>query len=50
MTKRQVMPPLLLVTITLATFGVAKWHPFSPSAAPATSVAGDATHGGRCSS
>ena len=39
------MPPLLLVTVTLATFGLAKWHPFSPSAAPAASAAGDATHG-----
>ena len=39
------MPPLLLVTVTLATFGLAKWHPFSPSAAPAASVAGDATRG-----
>jgi mono/diheme cytochrome c family protein len=45
MTKRQVMPPLLLVTVTLATFGLAKWHPFSPAAAPAAPVAGDTTHG-----
>ena len=45
MTKRQVMPPLLLVTVTLATFGLAKWHPFSPAAVPAASVAGDATRG-----
>jgi mono/diheme cytochrome c family protein len=45
MTRRQVVPPLLLVTVTLATFGLAKWHPFSPSAAPAASVAGDAIHG-----
>jgi cytochrome c551 len=45
MTKRQVAPPLLLVTVTLATFGLAKWHPFTPSAAPATATAGDATRG-----
>jgi mono/diheme cytochrome c family protein len=45
MTKRQVVPPLLLVTVTLVTFGLAKWHPFSPSAAPAASVVGDAAHG-----
>ena len=45
MTKRQVAPPLLLVTVTLATFGLAKWHPFTPSAAPATATAGDPTRG-----
>jgi len=45
MTKKQVLPPLLLVTVTLATFGLAKWHPFSPAAAPAASVAGDAGRG-----
>ena len=45
MTKRQAAPPLLLVTVTLATFGLAKWHPFSPAAAPAASVAGDAARG-----
>jgi mono/diheme cytochrome c family protein len=45
MTKRQVMPPLLLVMVALATFGLAKWHPFSPSAAPAQPVTGDAVHG-----
>ena len=45
MTKRQVAPPLLLVTVTLATFGLAKWHPFTPSAAPAAPAAGNATRG-----
>ncbi|HEU5316019.1 MAG TPA: cytochrome c [Chloroflexota bacterium] len=45
MTKRQVAPPLLLVTVTLTTFGLAKWHPFSPAAAPAASVAGDPLRG-----
>ena len=45
MTKRQVAPPLLLVTVTLATFGLAKWHPFSPAAAPAASVAGNPVRG-----
>lgn len=47
MTKRQIGPPLLLVTVTLATYGLAKWHPFTPSAAPAAAPAGDATHGRR---
>ena len=45
MTKRQVMPPLLLVTATLATFGLATWHPSRPAAAPPASVAGDASWG-----
>ena len=45
MTKRQIGPPLLLVTVTLATFGLAKWHPLTPSAAPVTAIAGDATRG-----
>lgn len=45
MTRRQVAPPVLLVAVTLATFGLAKWHPFSPSAAPAASAAGNATTG-----
>ena len=45
MTKRQVAPPLLLVIVTLATFGLAKWHPFTPSAAPASATPGDATLG-----
>jgi mono/diheme cytochrome c family protein len=45
MTKRQIGPPLALVTITLATFGLAKWHPFMPSTAAAPGVAGDGTRG-----
>ena len=45
MTKRQIGPPLALVTVTLATFGLAKWHPFTPSVSAAPAVAGDPTHG-----
>ncbi len=45
MTKRQLGPPLAVVTITLATIGLAKWHPFSPSTAAISAVSGDATNG-----
>ena len=45
MTKRQIGPPLALVTVTLATFGLARWHPFTPSVSAAPAIAGDPTHG-----
>ena len=45
MTKRQLGPPLALVTVTLATVGLAKWHPFTPSTAANSAVPGDATRG-----
>jgi len=31
--RRAVGPPTLLVLVAAATFGIAKWHPFAPSAA-----------------
>jgi len=37
-------PFALLVVVAAATFGVAKWHPFSP-AAPAAPVSGDPVRG-----
>jgi len=37
-------PLALLVVVAAATFGLAKWHPFSP-AAPAAAVSGDAARG-----
>ncbi|HEY7177603.1 MAG TPA: cytochrome c [Gaiella sp.] len=47
--RRLRAPVALLVVVTLATFGLAKWHPFSPSAPAATSPAGsgDPTRGAR---
>jgi cytochrome c551 len=45
MTKRQIGPPLALVTVTLVTVGLAAWHPFTPSTAAAPSTSGDATRG-----
>lgn len=45
MTKRQIVPPLALVAATLATVGLAKWHPFSPSTAAVTGMGAEATRG-----
>ena len=38
-------PFALLAAVAAATFGLAKWHPFSPSGPAASAVAGDATRG-----
>jgi mono/diheme cytochrome c family protein len=45
MTRKAIVPPLLLAAVTLATFGLAKWHPFSPATSPAAEATGDATRG-----
>jgi len=44
--RRVVGPPLVLVVVAGTTFGIAKWHPFSPSSpsAPGT-PAGDVYRG-----
>ena len=41
-------PLALLAVVAAATFGLALWHPFSPSgSAPAAAVAGNASRGAR---
>ena len=43
---RRFAPLVLLVAVSLVVFGLAEWHPFSPSAPDAAgSPAGDATRG-----
>jgi mono/diheme cytochrome c family protein len=44
MTRKALAPVLLLVTVTLATFGLAVWHPFTPDAAT-VAEAGDVGRG-----
>jgi cytochrome c551 len=44
-TRRTLAPVILLVTVTLATFGLATWHPFTPDTAPAADAEGDVTRG-----
>jgi mono/diheme cytochrome c family protein len=44
--RRLLAPVALIVVVTLVTFGLAKWHPFSPSAPAATPAAtGDPARG-----
>jgi cytochrome c551 len=45
MTRKALAPVLLLATVTLATFGLAQWHPFTPETAPAAEAGGDVTRG-----
>ncbi len=40
-TRKTLAPVILLVTVTLATFGLATWHPFTPDTAPAAEAEGD---------
>ena len=44
-TRKTLAPVILLVTVTLATFGLATWHPFTPDTAPAAEAEGDVTRG-----
>jgi mono/diheme cytochrome c family protein len=45
---RTSVPLALLVVVAAATFGLARWHPFSPSAPAATStITGDPSSGER---
>ena len=45
--RNPAVPFALLVVVTLAVFGLAKWHPFSPSvpAAASDALAGDPSRG-----
>ena len=42
---RTSIPFALVGVVAAATFGLAKWHPFSPAAPAAISTAGDASRG-----
>ena len=43
--RNPAVPFALLAAVAAATFGLAKWHPFSPDTPAPAAIAGDATRG-----